>query len=39
MPNFAPSHDPARLSRCYDDGTLRWLKSLAARHDPAGILA
>jgi FAD/FMN-containing dehydrogenase len=39
MPNFAPSHDPARLSRCYEGDTLHRLKSLAARHDPAGILA
>jgi FAD/FMN-containing dehydrogenase len=39
MPNFAPSHDPARLSRCYDADTLHRLKALAARHDPAGILA
>jgi hypothetical protein len=39
MPNFAPSHDPARPSRCYDADTLHRLKALAARHDPAGILA
>lgn len=39
MPNFAPSHDAARLSRCYDADTLHRLKALAARHDPAGILA
>lgn len=39
LPNFAPSRDPGRLSRCYDEDTLHRLKELAARHDPAGILA
>ncbi|MGE2736344.1 FAD-binding oxidoreductase [Mycolicibacterium vaccae] len=39
MPNFAPSHDPARPSRVYDPDTLHWLAALADRYDPARVLA
>lgn len=38
LPNFAPSTDPQRLSRCYDEDTLYWLAALAERYDPAGVL-
>lgn len=38
MPNFAPSLDPARPSRVYNEDTLHWLTALARRYDPAGIL-
>jgi FAD binding domain len=38
LPNFAPSTDPARRTRCYDEDTLYWLAALAERHDPAGVL-
>lgn len=39
LPNFAPTRDPGRPRRCYDDDTLHWLRALAQRHDPAGLLA
>ena len=39
MPNFAPSYDPARPSRVYNDDTRHWLAALADRYDPARVLA
>lgn len=39
MPNFAPSFDPARPSRVYNDDTRHWLAALADRYDPARVLA
>ncbi|CAN3127894.1 FAD-binding oxidoreductase [Mycobacterium sp. smrl_JER01] len=39
MPNFAPSYDPRRPSRVYNDDTLHWLAGLADRYDPARTLA
>ncbi len=39
MPNFAPSFDPARPSRVYNQDTLHLLAALADRYDPAGVLA
>ncbi|MGP4055571.1 FAD-binding oxidoreductase [Mycobacterium sp. 4D054] len=39
MPNFAPSYDPARPARVYNQDTLHWLAALADRYDPAGVLA
>lgn len=38
LPNFAPSAEPARMARVYDDDTRHWLASLADRYDPAGVL-
>ena len=38
MPNFGPSHDPNRPARVYADDTLHWLRALARRYDPAGVL-
>ena len=38
MPNFAPSNDPGRPARVYDEDTLHWLTALADRYDPAGVL-
>lgn len=39
MPNFAPSYDPARPARVYNEDTLHWLSALAERYDPARVLA
>lgn len=39
MPNFAPSADPARAARVYDDDTRHWLGALADHYDPDGVLA
>lgn len=39
MANFAPSYDPARPSRVYNDDTRYWLAALAERYDPARVLA
>ncbi|BBX17863.1 FAD-linked oxidase [Mycolicibacterium duvalii] len=39
MPNFAPSHEPARAARVYDPETLQRLAALADRYDPARVLA
>ena len=39
MPNFAPSYDPARPARVYNDDTRHWLAALADRYDPARVLA
>ena len=39
MPNFAPSYDPARPSRVYNQDTLHRLATLADRYDPARVLA
>jgi len=36
--NFAPSSDPGRAPRCYDEDTRHWLTVLAERYDPAGVL-
>lgn len=38
LPNFAPSTDPARPARVYNEDTLHWLTALARRYDPAGLL-
>lgn len=38
LPNFAASNDPARPARCYDEDALHWLRALARRYDPAGIM-
>ena len=38
MPNFAPSADPARAARVYDEDTRHWLGSLADQFDPDGVL-
>lgn len=38
MPNFGPSHDPQRPARVYAEDTLHWLRALATRYDPAGVL-
>lgn len=37
MPNFAPSADPARPARVYDEDTRYWLGALADRYDPDGV--
>ena len=37
--NFVPTSDPARIATAYDDHTRERLLTLAARYDPAGILA
>ncbi|MGW0161865.1 FAD-binding oxidoreductase [Mycobacterium sp. NPDC003323] len=39
LPNFAPSADPARMARVYDEDTRHWLAALADRYDPSGVLA
>jgi hypothetical protein len=39
LPNFAPSPDPAVNDRCYDAPTRAHLATLAAQHDPRGVLA
>lgn len=39
MPNFAPSCDPGRPVRVYNEDTLHWLAALADRYDPARVLA
>ncbi|MBX7434916.1 FAD-binding oxidoreductase [Mycobacterium sp. Y57] len=39
MPNFAPSHDPARPARVYTEDTRHWLAALAERYDPARVFA
>jgi hypothetical protein len=38
LPNFAPSTDPDRPARVYGEDTLHWLRALARRYDPAGVL-
>ena len=38
MPNFAPSADPTRLARCYNEDTLHCLRALAHRYDPASVM-
>ncbi len=38
LPNFAPSADPARNARCYDDRTRTRLSQLAEQNDPDGVL-
>ncbi|MBJ7341633.1 FAD-binding oxidoreductase [Mycolicibacterium sp.] len=38
MPNFAPSTDPGRLGRCYNEDALHWLNALARRYDPASVM-
>lgn len=38
LPNFAPSTDPGRPTRVYREDTLHWLRALARRYDPAGVL-
>lgn len=38
LPNFAPSVDPGRAARVYREDTLHWLRALARRYDPAGVL-
>jgi hypothetical protein len=38
MPNFAPSTDPARPARCYDEDALHCLMALAHRYDPASVM-
>jgi FAD/FMN-containing dehydrogenase len=38
LPNFAPSADPQRLARVYDEQTRDWLAALADRYDPEGVL-
>lgn len=35
--NFAPSEDPERVARVYDEDTRYWLAALAERHDPKGV--
>lgn len=37
MPNFAPSDDPARMVRVYDEDTREWLAALADQYDPQGV--
>ncbi|UQE73975.1 FAD-binding oxidoreductase [Gordonia sp. PP30] len=39
LPNFAASGDPAVITACYDADTVEWLRALAQRYDPAGVLA
>lgn len=39
MPNFAPSYEPGRPARVYNDDTRHWLAALADRYDPARVLA
>lgn len=38
LPNFAPSADSGRPARVYTEDTLHWLRALARRYDPAGVL-
>jgi len=38
MPNFAPSADPTRLTRCYNEDALHCLRALAHRYDPASVM-
>lgn len=38
LPNFAASADDGRLARCYSEDTLHWLRALARRYDPAGVM-
>ncbi|GAS93132.1 FAD linked oxidase domain-containing protein [Mycolicibacterium canariasense] len=38
LPNFAPSADPRRMARVYDEQTRGWLADLADRYDPEGVL-
>ena len=37
LPNFAPSADPGRAARVYDEDTRYWLAALGERHDPVGV--
>ncbi|EEN87128.1 FAD-binding oxidoreductase [Rhodococcus qingshengii] len=39
LPNFAPSVDPEKIARTYDEDTAHWLSALADTHDPQGVLA
>lgn len=38
MANSAPSADPARSARCYDEDALYWLTALANRYEPASVM-
>ena len=38
LPNFAPTADPSRVARVYDEDIRHRLAALADRYDPAGVL-